>query len=78
MSSEEVAQQPGSSPGGPVSREEMYAEVWRRPMTKIADHHRVSSSFLARVCARMNVPQAAARALGKAGEWNTKSSATAA
>lgn len=57
MSSEEVAQQPGSSPGGPVSREEMYAEVWRRPMTKIADHHRVSSSFLARVCARMNVPR---------------------
>lgn len=57
MSSEEVAQQPGSSPGGPVNREEMYAEVWRRPMTKIADHHRVSSSFLARVCARMNVPR---------------------
>jgi hypothetical protein len=27
----------------------MYAEVWRLPMTKIADHHRVSSSFLARV-----------------------------
>jgi len=74
VSSEEVAQQPGSSPGGPVSREEMYAEVWRRPMTKIADHHRVSSSFLARVCARM----AAAWTLGKAGEWNTKSSATAA
>ena len=57
MSSEEVSQQPGSSPGGPVSREEMYAEVWRLPMTKIADHHRVSSSFLARVCTRMNVPR---------------------
>src|SRR5690606_34552106 len=35
----------------------MYAEVWRLPMTKIADHHRVSSSFLARVCTRMNVPR---------------------
>lgn len=57
MSSEEVSQQPGSSSGGPVSPEEMYTEVWRLPMTKIADHPRVSSSFLARVCARMNVPR---------------------
>ena len=57
MSSEEVPQQASTSSGGPVSREEMYAEVWRLPMTKIADHHRVSSSFLARVCTRMNVPR---------------------
>ena len=57
MSFEEVSRQPSSSPGGPISREEMYAEVWRLPMTKIADHHRVSSSFLARVCTRMNVPR---------------------
>ena len=57
MSSEQVSQQPDSNSGGPVSREEMYAEVWRLPMTKIADHHRVSSSFLARVCTRMNVPR---------------------
>jgi hypothetical protein len=59
VSSEEVSQQPCSSSGGPVSREEMYAEVWRLPMTKIAEHHRVSSSFLARVCTRMNVPRPA-------------------
>lgn len=57
MSSAEVFEQPNSSPGGPVTREELYAEVWQLPMTKIAEHHGVSSSFLARVCTRMNVPR---------------------
>ncbi|WP_375739451.1 hypothetical protein [Pseudomonas boanensis] len=57
MSSAEVFEQPNSSPGGPVTREELYAEVWQRPMTKIAEHHGVSSSFMARVCTQMNVPR---------------------
>lgn len=57
MSSAEVFSQTDSRPGGPLSREELYAEVWLLPMTKVAQRHGVSSSFLARVCARMNVPR---------------------
>ncbi|MNF62602.1 hypothetical protein D3C85_840350 [compost metagenome] len=57
MSSVEVFEQPGSSPSGPITREELYAEVWQRPMTKIAERYGVSSSFMARVCTRMNVPR---------------------
>lgn len=57
MSSVDVFEQPGSSPSGPITREELYAEVWQRPMTKIAERYGVSSSFMARVCTRMNVPR---------------------
>ena len=41
---------------GPVTRETLYEEVWTEPMTKVAARYGVSSSFLARVCTRMNVP----------------------
>ena len=41
----------------PVSREELYGLVWSEPMTKVAARYEVSSSFLARVCARLNVPR---------------------
>jgi ATP-dependent Zn protease len=39
-----------------VSREKLYQEVWAEPMLKVGAHYGVSSSFLARVCRRMNVP----------------------
>jgi len=39
-----------------VSRETLYAEVWAEPLLKVAARHKVSSSFLTRVCRRMNVP----------------------
>lgn len=40
-----------------VTREELYQEVWNAPMTKIAEKYDVSSSYLARVCAQLNVPR---------------------
>ena len=45
------------SRNGLVTRETLYEEVWAEPMTKIAAKYGVSSSFLARVCTRMNVPR---------------------
>lgn len=42
---------------GPVTRETLYEDVWAAPMTKIAASYGVSSSFLAHVCARLNVPR---------------------
>lgn len=39
-----------------VTREKLYEEVWAEPMTKVAPRYGVSSSFLARVCDRLNVP----------------------
>ncbi len=40
-----------------VTREKLYKEVWAEPMTEVAKRYEVSSSFLARVCERMNVPR---------------------
>jgi hypothetical protein len=40
-----------------VTREELYALVWSQPMTTIAKRYDVSSSYLARVCAVLNVPR---------------------
>jgi hypothetical protein len=39
-----------------VSRETLYEEVRAEPLLKVAARHNVSSSFLTRVCRRMNVP----------------------
>lgn len=44
-------------PPGQVSREALYDEVWRHPMLRVAERYGVSSSFMARVCASMNVPR---------------------
>lgn len=41
----------------PVTREQLYAEVWAEPMTRVAVRYGVSSSFMARVCTAMNVPR---------------------
>jgi hypothetical protein len=40
-----------------VSREKLYEEVWSEPMTKVALRYKVSGSFLARICTRLNVPR---------------------
>jgi hypothetical protein len=40
-----------------VSREKLYEEVWAEPMTTVALRYEVSSTFLARVCERLNVPR---------------------
>lgn len=55
----------------PVTRETLYEEVWTEPMTAMAARYGVSGSFLARVCARLNVPRPprgywARHAVGKA------------
>lgn len=39
-----------------VTREELYAEVWKEPLTKVAKSYGVSSNYLARVCEELKVP----------------------
>jgi hypothetical protein len=46
-------------PSMPVECETLHAQVWAEPMTKVAARYGVSSSFLARVCERLNVPRPA-------------------
>lgn len=40
-----------------MTREELYDLVWSEPMLKVAARFNVSSSYLARVCTRLNVPR---------------------
>lgn len=40
-----------------VSREELYELVWSTPMVKVAEKFKVSGSYMARVCANLNVPR---------------------
>jgi hypothetical protein len=40
-----------------VSREELYRLVWAIPMTHVAKQFDVSSSYMARVCALLNIPR---------------------
>jgi hypothetical protein len=40
-----------------VTRERLYELVWAQPMLKVAAEFKVSSSYMARVCALMNVPR---------------------
>lgn len=42
-----------------VSRETIYDQVWREPMTQVAERYGVSSSYLARVCETLGVPRPA-------------------
>ena len=42
---------------GPLPREELYALVWAKPMLRVGEQFGVSSSYLARVCKRLNVPR---------------------
>jgi hypothetical protein len=39
-----------------VTREELYADVWKEPLTKVAKWYGVSSNYLARVCEELKVP----------------------
>ena len=41
----------------PLTREALYALVWSEPMLRVAARFDVSSSYMARVCTRMNVPR---------------------
>lgn len=41
----------------PVSRETLYTQVWAMPMTTLGKEYGVSSSYLARICTRLNVPR---------------------
>lgn len=41
----------------PVTREELYNQVWEEPMLSLAKKYGVSSSYLARVCSKLNVPR---------------------
>jgi hypothetical protein len=50
----------GDDPGVyklPVNRKVLYAQVWAEPMLSLAKKYHVSSSYLARVCQRMNIPR---------------------
>ena len=42
--------------GPEINREQVYREVWRKPMTAIASRYHVSASYLGRVCRQLNVP----------------------
>jgi hypothetical protein len=44
------------SPSSPISREELYELAWQKPMVEVAKLFGVSSSYMARVCAALNVP----------------------
>lgn len=48
----------------PVTREMLYELVWSEPMLKVAPRYGVSSSYLARICALLNVPRP------QPGYWN--------
>lgn len=40
-----------------IDRETLYDEVWREPMTTVAQRYGVSSNYLARVCEQLKVPR---------------------
>ena len=41
----------------PLTREHLYKTVWSEPMLKVASRYEVSSSYMARVCTKLNVPR---------------------
>ena len=40
-----------------ISRDELYRLVWSKPMTQVAEQFAVSGTYMARVCALLNVPR---------------------
>ena len=40
-----------------IPREELFKQVWAEPMLAVAARHGVSASYLARVCACLNIPR---------------------
>lgn len=51
--------------GSAARRERLFQEVWADPMTVVAARYKVSGSFLARICKRLNVPRPARDYLAK-------------
>lgn len=39
-----------------LTREELYAQVWAEPMTKLAQRYGLSDRGLAKICTRMGIP----------------------
>jgi len=39
-----------------LTREELYAQVWADPMTKVAERYGLSDRGLAKICERMGIP----------------------
>lgn len=40
-----------------IPREQLHAEVWAEPLTKVATRHGTYLNILARICQRLNVPR---------------------
>jgi hypothetical protein len=45
-----------STEDGNISRESLYEQVWREPISTLASSYHVSGSYLARICRELNVP----------------------
>ncbi len=45
-----------STDDGNISRETLYEQVWREPISKLATTYHVSGSYIARICRELNVP----------------------
>jgi len=55
--SEQSTNKPDPEYSLPVAREDLYKQVWEEPMLSLAKKYGVSSSYLARVCSKLNVPR---------------------
>ncbi len=40
-----------------ITRETLYDEVWKEPMTTVAERYAVSSNYLARICEQLKIPR---------------------
>jgi hypothetical protein len=38
------------------NREELYAEIWEQPATKVAAKYGISSVMLGRICSKLQIP----------------------
>ncbi|MEH6502717.1 MAG: hypothetical protein V7682_02315 [Cycloclasticus sp.] len=54
------SEEPNKQDKKPISREALYELAWAEPMTSIGKKLGVSSSYLARIYTRLNVPRPAA------------------
>ena len=60
-----------------VTRDQLYEQVWARPMLAVAKDYEVSANYLARVCAVLERPMAAEGLLGE-GRGGTEAAAAGA
>lgn len=40
-----------------ISRDELYRLIWPKPMNKAAERFEVSGTYMARICATLNIPR---------------------